>query len=127
MDRIEDRIDGLCDHCGKKLTAGQRVYKPEQEESDQTANLQFDQVSRASDAPPVCCSIECALRVLGIPESTIRKMDPNLCYHCGMPFPTLNDCREIDGCRYCQDCADLLITFDGCSPFAIRSSSRADS
>lgn len=103
MDRIEDRIDGnfdsanllngLCDQCGKKLTAGQRVYKPEQEESD---------------APPVCCSIECALRVLGIPESTIRKMDPNLCYECGLAFPTMNDYREINGCRYCQDCADLL-------------------
>lgn len=111
MDRIEDRIDGLCDQCGKKLISGQRIYRPE----------------TGSDTPPVCCSIECAFRSLGIPESTIRRINPNLCYHCGVPFPTLNDCREIDGYRYCQDCADLLITFDGCSPFAIRSSCSSDS
>ena len=82
-----------CSHCGKKLIDGQRAYRPEQEESD---------------APPVCCSIECALRVSGIPESTIRKMNPNLCYECGLAFPTLTDCREIDGYRYCVECADLV-------------------
>lgn len=82
-----------CSHCGKKLIDGQRVYRPEH---------------TGSDAPPVCCSIECAFRSLGIPESTIRKMDPNLCYHCGLAFPTLSDYREIDGYRYCVECADLV-------------------
>jgi hypothetical protein len=102
-----------CDICGQELISGQRIYRPEPEDT--------------GGGQMVCCSVVCALRVLGIPESTIRKMDPNLCYECGMPFPTLNDCREIDGYRYCQDCADLLITFDGCSPFAIRSSCSSDS
>ena len=42
-----------------------------------------------------------------------RKID-GLCDHCGMAFPTLNDCVEINDQRICQDCYDLT-KGDNCS------------
>jgi hypothetical protein len=54
---MEDRT---CAWCGKKLVDGQRVFKPE---------------VKGSEKPPVCCSVQCAMREAGIPEKIIRQVN----------------------------------------------------
>jgi hypothetical protein len=60
---MEDRTDETlneCSWCGQKLIDGQRVFKPE---------------VIGKGKPPVCCSIECAFRAMGVNESSIRQIE----------------------------------------------------
>jgi hypothetical protein len=55
-----------CDICGQELISGQRIYRPEPEDT--------------GGGQMVCCSVVCALRAIGAPEATVAKVmdaDPN--------------------------------------------------
>jgi hypothetical protein len=63
-----------------------------------------DQCGRVLMDGQVCCKIEPA----DGHECRCGYRLPFHCGHCGLPFPTLNDYRQIDGHRLCVDCADML-------------------
>jgi hypothetical protein len=50
----------------------------------------------------------CDIEPAAGPECRCGYRLPFHCGHCGLPFPTLNDYRQIDGHRCCLDCADML-------------------